>query len=141
MQKNIIVQLYARSTNLTIRIWSLFVEVVVLDAVVNRILECAKSKGLDQKALAQRIGIRQQAITEWKKGITSSYTKYIQQLADVLETTADYLLTGEQITAEQRLDSALAEELATATPEEVMLVRAYIQGLKAARKAAPSQDT
>ena len=112
-----------------------------MDAVVNRILECAKSKGLDQKALAQRIGIRQQAITEWKKGITSSYTKYIQQLADVLETTADYLLTGEQITAEQRLDSALAEELATATPEEVMLVRAYIQGLKAARKAAPSQDT
>ena len=79
-----------------------------------------------------------------EKGTTSSYTKDIQQLAEVLDTTADYLLFGKNeeapSTAEQQLDSALAAELATLTPDEVPLVRVFVQGLKAGRKAPTSPD-
>ena len=115
-----------------------------MDEVVERILQKAKEKGLDQKSLAKKIEIRHQAITEWKNGTTASYTKYIQQLAEVLDTTADYLLFGKTKgappTAEQQLDSALAAELATLTPDEVPLVRVFVQGLKAGRKAPTSPD-
>ena len=115
-----------------------------MDEVVERILQKAKESGLDQKTLAKKIGVRQPTITEWKNGTTASYTKYIQQLAEVLDTTADYLLFGKTEeappTAELQLDSALAAELASLTPDEVPLVRVFVQGLKAGRKAPTSPD-
>lgn len=115
-----------------------------MDEVVERIIEKMKSQGFDQTTLAKKIGVRQPTITEWKKGTTASYKKYIQQLAEVLDTTADYLLFGElqeaPPTAELQLDSALAAELASLTPDEVPLVRVFVQGLKAGRKAPTSPD-
>lgn len=69
-----------------------------MDDVVSRILSAAKEKGIDQKTLAQRAGIRQQSITDWKKGLTTSYTKYLPELAEVLGVSVDYLLTGDEKT-------------------------------------------
>ena len=66
-----------------------------MDEVVERILQKMKEKGLDQKTLAKEIGIRHQAITEWKMGVTASYTKYLPQLANVLGTSVEFLVTGE----------------------------------------------
>ena len=69
-----------------------------MDNVVSRILSAAKEKGYDQKTLAQEIGVRPPAITEWKKGIGTSYNKYLPQLAEVLGVSVDYLLTGDEKT-------------------------------------------
>lgn len=65
-----------------------------MDPVVQRIMDAAKQKGLDQKTLAFEIGVRPQAITEWKKGVTSSYTKYLPQIAETLGVSVEYLLNG-----------------------------------------------
>lgn len=67
-----------------------------MDPVVQRIMDAAKQKGLDQKTLAFEIGVRPQAITEWKKGVTSSYTKYLPQIAETLGVSVEYLLNGGQ---------------------------------------------
>ena len=109
------------------------------------IFELLDRTGMEQKEFAQKINVSEKTVSAWRNGRAKSYTKHLKIIADVLGTTTDYLHTGKEgaavpSAAEQQLDSALAAELATATPEEVMLVRAYIQGLKAARKAAPSPD-
>lgn len=109
-----------------------------MDAIVARILECMERKGMDQKSLANEIGIRPQAITEWKKGVTASYTKYIAQIADVLDTSVEHLLTGEQKEkpaplSESELDVELVKRLCCLTPDEMKQVNAFVQGLLAAR--------
>lgn len=62
---------------------------------LDRIFEQLTALGIEQKSLAQKIGVRPQAVTDWKNGKTRSYTKYIPQIAEVLDTTAEYLLTGQ----------------------------------------------
>ena len=69
-----------------------------MNPIVARILEQSKSSGISQKDLAARIGIRPQAITEWKIGTTSSYTKYLPKIAEALDVSVDYLLSGEKET-------------------------------------------
>ena len=59
---------------------------------IDRILELVEQRGLSQKQFAQQLNIRPQAITEWKKGTTSSYLQRIQQIAEILGTSVDYLL-------------------------------------------------
>ena len=68
-----------------------------MDTPVSRILDKMKEKGLDQKTFAKEIGVRAPAITEWKKGTSSSYTKFLPQIAQVLDTSVEYLMTGESI--------------------------------------------
>lgn len=67
-----------------------------MDACVNRILDLMKSKGLNQKALAERLNMRQQTITEWKNGTTKSYRSKLPELSEILGTTTDYILYGEK---------------------------------------------
>lgn len=62
---------------------------------LDRIFEQLTALGIEQKSLAQKIGVRPQAVTDWKNGKTKSYTKYIPQIAEVLNTTSEYLLTGQ----------------------------------------------
>ncbi len=66
-----------------------------MDSCVERILEAISSLGIDQKSFAQMIGVRPQAITDWKNGKTVSYKRHIEKIAEALGTTTEYLLTGE----------------------------------------------
>lgn len=65
-----------------------------MDSCVERILEAISLMGIDQKSFAQMIGVRPQAITDWKNGKTVSYKRYIEKIAEALGTTTEYLLTG-----------------------------------------------
>lgn len=65
-----------------------------MDSCVERILEAISSLGIDQKSFAQMIGVRPQAITDWKNGKTISYKRHIEKIAEALGTTTEYLLTG-----------------------------------------------
>lgn len=65
-----------------------------MDSCVERILEAISSLGIDQKSFAQMIGVRAQAITDWKNGKTISYKRHIEKIAEALGTTTEYLLTG-----------------------------------------------
>lgn len=63
--------------------------------IYERIKQLRKSKGLTQKALATAINVSPQVISNWERG----YTPYIDnddilKLATALDTSFDYLLTG-----------------------------------------------
>ena len=107
-----------------------------MDEAVMRILSAAKDKGFDQKTLAKEIGVRPQAITEWKTGVTASYTRYIQRIAELLGVSADYLLTGTVADSATVSDPDLAAALSQfekLTPEQRAKVIGYMEGLISSR--------
>lgn len=62
---------------------------------VKRIFELLEVKGIEQKEFARAIGTTPQVVSAWKSGSLKSYQKYMPQIAEALNTTVDYLLTGE----------------------------------------------
>lgn len=71
-------------------------EVIPLDDIANRIFSLLKEKGIEQKEFAPLVGTSDKTISAWKKGRSSSYTKCLPRIAEVLGTTAEYLLTGDK---------------------------------------------
>lgn len=66
-----------------------------MDITLQRILELLNRSGLDQKQFTQALGISSSAVSEWKKGKTKSYNKYIYQIAELFNVSAEYLLNKE----------------------------------------------
>jgi len=58
-----------------------------------RILDIAKAKKITQGVLAKKLGIRQTAVSAWGKTSGPPIDK-IQQIAQILETDIEYLMTG-----------------------------------------------
>jgi len=77
------------------------VEVIVLDNINNRyipvrerIFTLLKSKGISQREFAEAIGVHAVTITDWKNGKNFSFVKRIPDIAQALDTTEVWLLTG-----------------------------------------------
>lgn len=61
---------------------------------VERIFALLKEKKIDQKDFASMIGVSEDTVSNWKRGKSESYSKYLPQIADALGTSVEYLLTG-----------------------------------------------
>ena len=61
-----------------------------------RIFELANAKFKEQKDFAAALDAPASRISDWSKGKSKSYDRYIFQIAKVLDTTPEYLLTGEK---------------------------------------------
>ena len=107
-----------------------------MDNAVSRILSAMKEKGFDQKTFAQQLGIRAQIVTDWKKGTTTSYQRYLPQIADLLGTSVDYLLTGTQPADDPVLSDALAK-FRRLTPAQRAAVQMMIDSLAAQNESNP----
>lgn len=53
-----------------------------------------KNKGMTQSELGERLGVSFQAVSKWERGETLPDTAILPALADVLETTVDFILSG-----------------------------------------------
>lgn len=62
--------------------------------VGNQIAVLRKEKGLTQAELGERLGISFQAVSKWERGETLPDTAILLDLAEVLGTSVDYILTG-----------------------------------------------
>ena len=62
---------------------------------IDVVLELLKNQGKTQKQLCDSIGIGKQTFSNWKSGISSSYTKYLSQIANFFNVSVDYLLKDE----------------------------------------------
>lgn len=67
-----------------------------MDSVATRIFELVDAKFPEQKDFAFALGEKPSTVSKWRVGITTSYTRRISKIAEVLETTTEYLLTGKQ---------------------------------------------
>lgn len=73
-------------------------------SIVDRIITTARQKGYTQVALADALKehhVTKQTITDWKAGKSSTYYMLISELAALLDVSADYLLTGKTLPAEE----------------------------------------
>ena len=59
-----------------------------------RIFELLDAKNIEQKAFASQVGVSEGTVSNWRRGVSSSYSRYLVQIAQVLGTTSEYLLTG-----------------------------------------------
>lgn len=83
---------------------------------LERIFYRLKEMGLEQKAFAQALGTTDKTVSAWKTGRSKSYTKYLPQIAKVIDMPVEYILTGEK------------KEPAPAPKREDELVNAIILG-------------
>ena len=62
-----------------------------------RLAELRQKAGLSQAQLGERLGMSQRAIASWEMRETTSFRPdQIAQLADVLDVSVEFLVTGEQ---------------------------------------------
>mgnify|MGYP004511913943 FL=1 len=57
-----------------------------------KLKECRKAKGMSQVTLSRLVGVTQQAVGKWETGRSNPDPQMLVRLAEVLETTTDYLL-------------------------------------------------
>lgn len=100
---------------------------------LNKILALLEQRNIEQQEFAKAIGVRKQAITEWKKGTTKSYIKYIDKIADFLGVSTDYLLGTTEITLGEK-QAKIIELTSQLTEEEQEEVIKYAELLKRGRK-------
>jgi len=62
-----------------------------------RLIELREEKGLSQAQVAEAVGVRQQTISQYEKGITEPEIQMIKKLCDFFDVTAGYLLGFEDI--------------------------------------------
>ena len=68
-----------------------------MDAV-DRLFALVDSKFPEQKDFAAQLGITPSIVSEWRRGKSESFTKqkYIGKIAEILNTTTEYILTGKE---------------------------------------------
>lgn len=64
-----------------------------MSKVGNYITILRSNKGLTQKDLGDRLGVSYQAVSKWERGESLPDTALLPDLANVLETTIDHILT------------------------------------------------
>lgn len=57
----------------------------------SRLIELRKEKKISTRALASEIGISQQAISQFEKGLTYPHVNTLTALADYFDVSLDYL--------------------------------------------------
>ena len=67
----------------------------ILDTA-DRIFELLDRSGMEQKKFAELIGSTDKVVSKWRTAGLKSYRKYLPQIAEVLDTSVEYLLTGEE---------------------------------------------
>ena len=78
--------------------------------------QCRKQQGMSQAELASKLGVTQQAVGKWESGKSSPDPTTVARIAEILSTTADFLLglyrpVASTNTPEERFFGNYAESL------------------------------
>lgn len=65
-----------------------------MQKVGGQIAALRKSRGLTQNDLGERLGVSFQAVSKWERSEALPDTALLVELAEALETTVDFILTG-----------------------------------------------
>lgn len=65
-----------------------------MQKIGNQIAALRKERGLTQSDLGERLDVSFQAVSKWERGETLPDAAILVDLADALETTVDFILTG-----------------------------------------------
>ena len=107
-----------------------FVEVLPL-GTAERIFDLVDAKYKEQRDFAKAIGVSASMVSQWRMGITKSYTRRLPQIAEALGTTTEYLLTGKKEPAGQQADGKQEEFIQLyqqLTPQEQAFFLSQLRG-------------
>lgn len=82
----------------------------------NRIAMFRKQRKMTQDELAERLGLSSQAVSKWENDLSCPDIMLLPELARLLETTVDELLTGEHVP-----QTRLVPEKERKKPEDMLL--------------------
>lgn len=99
----------------------------------SRIFELVDKQYVEQQTFAAALGVSPTMVSAWRKNKSESYMKRIPQIADLLNTSVEYLMTGEdKVPADQPANGHEREFLELfdrLTPEQQALVVAQLRGI------------
>lgn len=78
---------------------------------VDRIFELVDQKYKEQRFFAAALGTTPSMVSQWRKRKSASYQKHLSKIAELLDTTVEYLLTGASAAAPSGLSAEDAEIL------------------------------
>ena len=73
-----------------------------IEKIGKQIASLRKTKGLTQGELGERLGVSFQAVSKWERGETLPDITLLPDLANILETTIDFILSGDEKTVEYK---------------------------------------
>lgn len=114
--------------------------VLALDITLSRIINELKVLKKTQTDLTDYIGISDSSFGNWKKGLNTSYKKYIHVIAEYLNVSVEYLRGETDIKTKKPLSEneerlkELFDLTADLSEAEIQLLKAYAAGIKANRE-------
>ena len=101
--------------------------------IVDRIFTLADAIFDEQKKFAHAINTPPSVISAWRTRKSTSYNKRLSQIATVLNTSVEYLLTGEERTPTDQPANGREAEFVQLfnqlTPDQQALVLAQLKGI------------
>ncbi len=67
-----------------------------MNTIGRRIAQLRKERGMTQEELAPKLDVSSHAVSKWENDVSCPDISLLTQLADVLHTTTDYLLSGKK---------------------------------------------
>lgn len=99
----------------------------------NRIFELLDKLGMEQKAFAEAVGVKESTVSDWRRGKSNSYNRFLVKIAQVLGTTTADLLGEKQQSSPSKTDRLL-DVFGDLTEDEKQDVARYVDLVKARRK-------
>lgn len=84
-------------------------KVVIRLDTLHKILDLMWKNGISDAELCSRAHINKSAVTDWKKGKTKSYMRYLPEIAEVLGTTVSYL--KDETNTKEKQSSSPSEDI------------------------------
>ena len=96
---------------------------IYLKEMGERIMQCRKTLGLTQEALAERADLTTQAISLFESGKRAMRPDSLLKLAAALGTSTDYLLTGTVVDKDKLI---LSEKINKLSPRQVKIIESIV---------------
>lgn len=95
---------------------------------LDKICALLKEKNLTQKDLTDKIGVSKNNFSHWKSGLSTSYMKYLPQIAEFLDVPIGYL-TDEQRKEDDNLIKFAIFGTEDVTDEDMQQVKEFAKYL------------
>ena len=99
----------------------------------DRIFKLLDAKKIEQKAFAAQVGVSEGTVSNWRRGVSSSYTRYLVKIAQVLGTTTADLLGEAQKNSPLPEEGGLLADYDALTARNQEKVREYLALLLASQ--------
>lgn len=99
----------------------------------DRIFKLLDAKKIEQKAFAAQVGVSEGTVSNWRRGVSSSYTRYLVKIAQVLGTTTADLLGEKQQSSPPSEEDGLLTDYKALTAQNQEKAREYLALLLASQ--------